>query len=494
MVGNISADSYFRNNISDTSNQKNMRLPKIKLIQTLCAIMIVLFAGNALVLASSLSDPLLPEGLGMEDIFKPGTGLPVGHVLSVQGEAVIMHEERQHGYRAKDRLPLFQGDTIVTREKSHLWVKLNDESIITIDSKTKLILTLSFYDPNKKIRFSFLDMCSGMARFWVNKMSNFKPIGFKVRTPTSVTGVRASDFLIRATPKITEVITFQKTTLEVVSLAIPGAKPMILKSFERTTVRENALPAQPESLPPEEAEKLMREFTITPEEAKPEIEQKEREKETITKEDLRRGGEEGPDIEQGTAGDGTAEEIASHGNPSGVTIAEEDSGQTGPPEKAPLEDIAKRRESKSFRESARKDPQNKSTGSFWKKPVFVAIIPVLIAGACILFAFRMRSQKQERPEKQPKDGPSLPDESQFIEAIATARKTLLEAAEKGDKDEMRRIVKDTFKFIKSTKRIVNADKDLRNDEYLIETIRIFEERWEGLVQQLIETSETIEEA
>ena len=445
-------------------------------------------------MAGSLSDPLLPVGLGMEDIFKPGPGLPVGHVLSVQGEAVIMHEEKQHGYRAKDRLPLFQGDTIVTREKSHLWVKLNDESIITIDSKTKLILTLSFYDPNKEIRFSFLDMCSGMARFWVKKMGNFKLIGFKVRTPTSITGVRASDFLIRVTPKITEVTTFQKTTLEVVNVAIPGAKPTILKSFERTTVREKALPAQPESLPPEEAEKLMREFTITPEEAKPEIEPEEREKETITKEGLRRGGEEGPDIEQGTVEDGTAEEIASHGYPSGVTIAKKDSGQTGTSEEAPSEDIAKRGESKGFKELALKDSRNKSTGSFWKKPVFVAIIPVLIAGACILFAFRMRSHRQERPEEQPKDEPSLPEESKFIEFIATARKTLLEAAEKEDKDEMRRIVEDTFKSIESTKRIVNANQDLRNDEYLIETIRIFEERWVSLVQQLIETSETIEEA
>ena len=68
-----------------------MPIFKTKLIYIFFPILILLFVGNAF--CEEQSSSLLPVGLIMEDIFKPGYGLPLGRVVLVQGKVVIMHAE-----------------------------------------------------------------------------------------------------------------------------------------------------------------------------------------------------------------------------------------------------------------------------------------------------------------------------------------------------------------------------------------------------------------
>jgi len=213
---------------------------------------------------------MLPEGLIIEDIFKPGLGSPLGKMLLVQGKAVIIHKDMVRGYWAKKDLPLFKGDTIITREKGRVRFKLIDESIMTLASRTKLVINKSVYDRVKKSRFSFLKMTLGKVRFWAKKLSDLKRSEFRVKTPTFVVGVRGSDFIIRATPKLSEVTALEKTKLEVVSLAFPEAKPILVTDFERTIVEEGALPSEVEMVAPEEIGQMKEEFIVTPEMAESE--------------------------------------------------------------------------------------------------------------------------------------------------------------------------------------------------------------------------------
>ena len=256
---------------------------------TLCGLAVFLLVGSAFGAADSPSDSLLPKDLVMEEKFKRGLGLPVGRIVLVQGRVVIMHADMKKGYWAKKKFPLFKGDTIVTQKRGRIRFSFTDGSILTMGSRTKMVINRSVYDEKKKRRSSFLSMALGKARFRVKKLFGFRRSVFRVKTPTTVAGVRGSDWIMRTTLKLTEVIALEDTKLEVMSVDFPEAKPTLLTDLERTIVEAGALPTEVERVEPNEIEDIKRDFVVTPEVVEPEVKietqamKKEDEKETEKK-------------------------------------------------------------------------------------------------------------------------------------------------------------------------------------------------------------------
>jgi len=229
------------------------------------------------------SGPLLPENLVIEDGYKPGIGLPVGKILLVQGKVVIYHAAETRGFHAKNNNMLFKGDTIVTLKRGRVRLKLNDNSILTLASETKLVINQSVFNPENKTRSSFIGMDKGKARFLIKKLVDFKHSEFKVKTKSAVAGVRGSEFIIRATDLFTEIFTLSDTRLEVVSLAMPcpdfkgyppppecEVKPVFLTDFQKTIVRIDELPAEVEIIEPVEVDQFESDFSVTPDVPAPE--------------------------------------------------------------------------------------------------------------------------------------------------------------------------------------------------------------------------------
>jgi hypothetical protein len=249
------------------------------------------FAMLVPLLAASISfGAMLPEGLVMEEVFEPGYGSAVGKVQLAQGEVVIMHSKQLRGYWAKENLPLYKGDTIVTKEKGRIRFTLNDGSVITLASSTKLVVTQSVYDPSNKTRSTFINMALGKARFWAAKLVNFHRSKFRVKSITAVVGVRGSEWIQivtkvpaplaaneevtkvpawaaneEATKFSTRVIALKDTILEVVSTAAPEELPVILEDFEQTVVLQYEVATAKEMVSPEIIEQHLREVTIIPE-------------------------------------------------------------------------------------------------------------------------------------------------------------------------------------------------------------------------------------
>jgi len=249
---------------------------KRKSIYTSCAILILVFGGNVFGADNPTSEPIVPAGLTMEDVFKPGLGAPVGKIELTQGEVVIIHADELRGYQARKDLQLYTGDTIVTLETGRTRFKLNDGSTMTMSPETKLVINRSVYDPAKKSRSSFLGMSVGKARFWVTKFSNFKRSVFKVKTPTAICGVRGSDFIAVVTRSLTgsrtEFTALENTFLEVLSLAFPENEPLTITDFERVIVETTAI--WKEEITPEEMEQLQKLFTVIVETLEAEEEKK----------------------------------------------------------------------------------------------------------------------------------------------------------------------------------------------------------------------------
>ena len=305
---------------------------KFKSICSLYTVVIFLFAGGAFGAV-----PILPHGLVMEDGFKPGFGAPVGKIRMVQGKVIIIHAKMMKGYWATKGLSLYKGDTIFTQKKSRINFRMNDKSIITLSSNTKLVINKSIYDKKQKRRSSFLGLSLGKARFLVTKLFSFKRSEFRVKTVTAVCGVRGSEFIVVASSELTEVTALEDTELEVMSLAAPEMPLTIITDFERTGVALGKPPYEPELVPPQEIENLKKIFTGAPEgsmQGKEKEVQKEETEETDTDEDESAEG----DAEEGDTEEGDTKESESAEDDTGQTDTEEGESDEADTEQADAEE------------------------------------------------------------------------------------------------------------------------------------------------------------
>jgi len=204
---------------------------------------------------------LLFTGVGISDDTSI-TGPSIGRVVLISGNVVIVHAGSQQEYLAAKGVSLYDGDTLTSGSKSRISMRLNDESTITMGSDAKLTLSRNIYDPDKKVRTSFLKMTIGKARFWVQKYTGYKRSDFRIKTPTAVAGVRGSDFTIFVTEADDLFTAFEDTVLEVASLKFPDEKPSVLRDFEQTRVRPGQRPSPVLRLPVSHIKQIMREFPL----------------------------------------------------------------------------------------------------------------------------------------------------------------------------------------------------------------------------------------
>ena len=200
-----------------------------------------------------------------ENTRRPGLGKPVGVVQQIQGEVVITHHKDLKGYKAERGMWLYKGDTIQTSDKGRVRIRLNDSSILSLASQTKLKLTRSVYAKKKKRRSTFLSLALGKARFFVVKMLDFKRSEFKVKTPTAVCGVRGSDFILEATGTETIATALADTVLEFQSLAFLEEPPVILRDYQASTSVINKRPSEPMRVPMDRIDEIKEKFIdVTP--------------------------------------------------------------------------------------------------------------------------------------------------------------------------------------------------------------------------------------
>jgi hypothetical protein len=231
----------------------------------ICVLLVLVTAGTVFGSEETFSEAQLPPGVTMAAGFEPGLGSSIGRVLLVDGPAAIIHAEDSKGYGARQQLPLYKRDNLITDSQGHLQFQLNDESVISLATDARLELTESVYDTKERNRFSFLNMLRGKSHFLVKKLADFRRSEFKVKTKTAVAGVRGSEFIIVVTFDRTEIIALADTILEVISLAHPGAAPTILRAYQKTLIEEGKLPTIPEEISLEQAQELMRGFIFSTE-------------------------------------------------------------------------------------------------------------------------------------------------------------------------------------------------------------------------------------
>lgn len=204
------------------------------------------------------------EGVEMQTDFAPGVGKAVGRISQVAGQVALIHKDDAKGYWAAEGLDLFENDTVITLAGAHAAFRLADGSFVTLSPESKMVIAKSVYAPEKTTRTTFINMVKGKSRFVVKSFVEARRSEFKVKTATSVAGVRGSDFIIIASESATEITTLADTELEISSLAALDSPPVVLQDFEQISVPLGMPPGMVRKIQADEVDRLMREFRFHP--------------------------------------------------------------------------------------------------------------------------------------------------------------------------------------------------------------------------------------
>ena len=232
-------------------------------IWAICLLLVLPLTAHPVFAEMSLAERSLPADTVIKDIFQAGTGLPVGKIQSVRGEINIFHRDPTVGYRARAGLPLYPGDTLLTRKDSRILFRLVDGSRLAMAPGTRLTLLQTNANSARKSSLSFLDLKKGGARFYVTPRSDFSVFEFKVQTETAFIQAQAADFIIKADSGNTEIATFENSRLEITSLAEPE-ESNFLSDFQRTVITAATVAPVVETVSALDAEELMAEFRFVP--------------------------------------------------------------------------------------------------------------------------------------------------------------------------------------------------------------------------------------
>ena len=229
----------------------------------LCLFMLLLLFGQPSFAEMIISEKSLPADAIVEEFFQGGSGLPVGKIQAVRGEAIVFHRDPTVGYQAKTGLPLYHGDTISTRNNSRILCRLIDGTIFSLLPETTLTILQCNHNSARKTSVSFLSLKHGDGRFQVKEPSELFSHEFKIQTNTTLVQTRAADFIVKASRNTTEIITFEKSRLEVANPAEPEVV-FLLSDFQRAVVEEKLGSQMVEPVSQEEAERMIAETRLLP--------------------------------------------------------------------------------------------------------------------------------------------------------------------------------------------------------------------------------------
>jgi hypothetical protein len=236
---------------------------RINLIYIVCLFWLLHLFGQPSFAETIISEKSLPADGIVEDFFQGGSGLPVGKIQAVRGTAIVFHREPTVGYPAKIGLPLYHGDTISTRNNGRILCRLIDGTIFSLVPETTLTILQCNYNVARKASVSFLSLKHGDGRFQVKTPAEIISHEFKIQTNTTFVQTRDADFIIKASQDTTEIITFEKSRLEVTNLAEPEVI-FSLSDFQRAVIEDKSGPQMVETVAQVEAEEMIAETRLLP--------------------------------------------------------------------------------------------------------------------------------------------------------------------------------------------------------------------------------------
>lgn len=128
----------------------------------------------------------------------PQVALRSGTFKAVEGDVAVVRD-RSRSVPAPGAA-LQPGDRIATGPASSTVITLRDGTVLTVGPNSVVDLSRFAFEPTTQRGNFLLDLLEGSVRVVTGVLARVNPDLFKVNTPTSVVGVRGTDFIVEAEP------------------------------------------------------------------------------------------------------------------------------------------------------------------------------------------------------------------------------------------------------------------------------------------------------
>jgi len=120
-----------------------------------------------------------------------GTFANIGTIMTIQGKASVNRADKS--VKATNGMNLFEGDQIITQNKTKVQIMLNDNTAITIGPHSAFSFEEYLYDGTDSSSVT-MKATRGFFRSVTGKIGKLAPERFKVKTNLATIGVRGTDF------------------------------------------------------------------------------------------------------------------------------------------------------------------------------------------------------------------------------------------------------------------------------------------------------------
>lgn len=121
-----------------------------------------------------------------------------GTIKNTEGEVTLVREGRN--LPAISGGALREGDRIVTGRNSAAAATLRDGTVLSVGPNSTLDLTHYVFEPVSQNGSLLVNLLQGTVRMVTGIMGKTNPDLIKLTTPTTVVGVRGTDFIVEAQP------------------------------------------------------------------------------------------------------------------------------------------------------------------------------------------------------------------------------------------------------------------------------------------------------
>lgn len=180
----------------------------------------------------------------------------IGKVVFVKGEATVVRPSDPKPQPLEFNAEIFQMDTLETR-KGELKVLFEDQTVLSLQSQSKVLITEHVYRPNQGSRKSIFDILKGNVRTIIERAAFLRNDDVELHTPTAVAGIRGTDVgtrVVKESPTVTYFICFDGS-IETWLKENP-AETLMVGAGEMTKIQDTP-PTEKESIPPEMEQKFL---------------------------------------------------------------------------------------------------------------------------------------------------------------------------------------------------------------------------------------------
>jgi hypothetical protein len=124
-----------------------------------------------------------------------GAEIRIGVIKNANGAAFVERNNALLPLKVGDKL--YENDTIVTGRGGSMGLILRDNSVLSVGSNTRLIISKYVFEPAEKKLSMVARIKQGTLTYLTGVMAKLNPNAVRFETPVAVCGVRGTHFAIK---------------------------------------------------------------------------------------------------------------------------------------------------------------------------------------------------------------------------------------------------------------------------------------------------------